>query len=412
MTENEHLNYFHIILLGFATLGVSMFWSLNVALVPLLLEKITTSAMLIGLALSIGAISGVVTPILAGVISDRLDTSWGKRRPFVFFGGIIASVAVVFVPFSRQYVLTLLILTVLYIALNSYVSPVFAFIPDVVPEDQRGKAAGVYGVLRGIGTLIGLAFGGYLWRFGISKPFLATGLIILITALVTFLGSAPYDTISAGKSDVCIDEWKNLKDYLRSLTKYPSVMSFFCAQALWWMGFGVAIPFFTLFAKNVLNVSVSTSSSVLTVFGIIALVSMIPVARLGDRWSPRIIMGIGLMILGCAALFGYFVSSLVQLYITMAFCAVGVSALMTLPYAFIAEASPEGRKAEFYGLESISISTPQVIALWLGGTLIDYVGYRIIFLIAAIAVFSSILVLFFGQRLLQKIFKPEPVKAS
>ncbi len=393
------MSYLQITLLGFATLGVSMFWSLNVAIVPPLLEKTTTSATLIGFALSLGAIAGVVMPILAGLASDRMQTSWGKRRPFVLFGGIAASLTVVLVPLGKVYILTLLILAILYIALNSYVTPVFAFIPDVVPPNQRGQAAGVYGVLRGVGTLVGLALGGYLWRFGIFPPFAATGFFILVTALVTFAGSAGYDISSA--SSIINEEMNqlgNIKEYFKSLTKHPAAISFLCAQSLWWGAFGVAIPFFTLFAKNVLKVSVSSSSAILTVFGIVTIAAMIPIARLGDKWKPRLVMGLGLSILGVAGFFGYFVRNLVQVYVVMIFCAIGISALTTLPYAFIAEVSPVGRKAEFYGLENISASAPQIVALWLGGILIDYIGYRIIFLIAAVAVFSSILVLFFGEN--------------
>jgi MFS family permease len=397
-----------MILLGFATLGASMFWSVNVALIPPLLEKITSSATLIGFALSLGAIAGVIMPIFAGLVSDRIETPWGKRRTFILFGGITASLAVIFIPVSRIYVLTLLILTILYMALNSYISPVFAFIPDVVPENQRGQAAGVYGVLRGVGTLLGFALGGYLWRFDIFKPFLATGLIVLITALITVVGTANYDVISGDSvPNEEIAEWKNLKRYFKSLTKYPAAMSFFCAQSLWWAGFGVAIPFFTLFAKNVLGISVSSSASILTVFGIITIVAMIPVGKLGDKLDPWLVMDVGLSILGVSAFLGYFVQNLAQVYLVMIFSAVGVSALTTLPFAFIAQVSPEGRKAEFYGLDNISISAPQIIALLLGGILIDYVGYRIIFLIASVAVFLSIIVLFFGERGLQNILKSE-----
>ncbi len=407
--QNKHsLSYFQITFLGFATLGVSMFWSLNVAITPLLLEKITTSATLIGFALSLGAIAGAVMPIITGLASDRLDTSWGKRRPFVLFGGIVAAFAAILVPLSSVYILTLLMLALLYVALNSYIAPVFAFIPDLVPEDQRGQAAGIYGVLRGVGTLAGLALGGYLWRFSTILPFVATSVVILATALATFIATAGYDRSSIGgnKKEEIVRR-KSIKAYFRSLSEHPAVLFFWCAQSFWWGAFGIVIPFFTLFAKNVLGLSVSSSSSILVVFGIVAIMAMIPVSKLGDRWNPRLVMSMGLSILGVAALYGYFAQNLVQVYIVMVLCALGMSALTTLPYAYIASISPEGRKAEFYGLESISISAPQIFALWTGGLLIDYVGYRIIFLIAAAAVFFSILILSFGERSLKSILQPE-----
>lgn len=408
MPENSRLSYFRMTLFGFATLGASMFWSVNFAIVPLLLERIIPSATLIGFALSLGAVSGVLMPIFAGLISDRIETSWGKRRPFILFGGIIASIAVILVPLSRVYVLVLFTLMILYLALNSYISPVFAFIPDVVPEGQRGQAASIYGILRGIGTLAGFALGGYLWRFGTFAPFVATGMIILVTALVTVAGTAGYDLAGTNKNhNRQTVEWRNLKRYLKDLVRYPAAISFFCAQSLWWAGFGVAIPFFTLFAKNVLGMSVGSSTSILAVFGVITIAAMFPIGKLSDRVDHRQVMGMGLLIVGIAGLFGYFVKNLAQVYVVMIFCALGISALTTLPFAFVAEIGPEGRKAEFYGLDNISISAPQIFALWLGGILIDYVGYRIIFLIASAAVFFSIVVLFFGERGLRIILSRE-----
>ncbi len=409
MPDNSRLSYFRMTLFGFATLGASMFWSVNFAIVPLLLERITPSATLIGFALSLGAVSGVLMPIFSGLISDRIETAWGRRRPFILFGGIIASVAVVVVPLSRVYVIALLTLMILYVALNSYISPVFAFIPDFVPANQRGQAASIYGILRGIGTLAGFAIGGYLWRYGVFQPFLATGMIILLTALVTVVGAAGYDV--AGRNEGVNGErvdWRNLGRYFKDVAGYPAAISFFCAQSLWWAGFGVAIPFFTLFAKNVLGMSVASSTSILAVFGIITIAAMFPVGKLSDRFDHRLLMGIGLLIVGIAGLFGYFVKNLAQVYVVMVFCALGISALTTLPFAFVAEIGPDGRKAEFYGLDNISISAPQIFALLLGGILIDYVGYRIIFLIASAAVFLSIIVLFFGERGLQRILSREP----
>ncbi len=411
MQSRHRLSYFQIALLGFATLGASMFWSLNVAIVPPLLERITDSATRIGFALSLGGMAGVLMPMLAGLVSDRIETRWGKRRPFVIFGGTLASIAVLMVPLSNSYFLTLLILAALYIALNSYITPVFAFIADVVPADQRGKAAGVYGVLRGVGTLAGFAFGGYLWRLGTFPPFFATGLVILFTSLVTIVGSAEYDHAPQGQRlaetvrDQGRDDWRSLKRYVKSLAEYPRALAFLFAQIFWWGAFGVAIPFFTLFAKNVLNISISSSSSILTVFGIVTIGAMIPVSKLGDKWNPRAVMGVGLSILGVAGVFGYFVQTLTHVYAVMISCAVGVSALTTLPYAFIAEVGPKGREAEFYGLENISVSAPQIIALWVGGILIDYTGYRVIFLIAAVTVFVSILMLFFGERFVRMIME-------
>lgn len=112
------------------------------------------------------ALAMMVQP-MAGLLSDRSTHPWGRRRPFIAAGSCLALVFLVVIGASPQFIET---------PLNQVISPIFrvptaylvllvgivlwqgvanvaqaaqqGFIPDLVPELQRGTASGVKALME------------------------------------------------------------------------------------------------------------------------------------------------------------------------------------------------------------------------------------------------------------------------
>ena len=56
-------------------------------------EHVGLSLSVIGMSLFISKILDVVSDPLIGILSDRIDSRWGRRKPLIVIGAIIASVA-------------------------------------------------------------------------------------------------------------------------------------------------------------------------------------------------------------------------------------------------------------------------------------------------------------------------------
>ena len=88
------LNYKRTILVGFAFFLISAFWQAYDAIVPLILTNhygLPQSAS--GAIMSLDNILAVFMLPLFGALSDRVNSKWGRRTPFVLIGTVAAVVA-------------------------------------------------------------------------------------------------------------------------------------------------------------------------------------------------------------------------------------------------------------------------------------------------------------------------------
>ncbi|HZB51930.1 MAG TPA: MFS transporter [Mycobacteriales bacterium] len=102
------------------------------------------------------AVAVLVTP-LAGALSDRTTSRWGRRLPWLVGGTLAAAAA--FVVLSRQStVLGVLVGWCLAQAcLNAAYAALTAEVPDHVPVRQRGVVSGWFGLPQAVGVVVGVA---------------------------------------------------------------------------------------------------------------------------------------------------------------------------------------------------------------------------------------------------------------
>ena len=138
----------------------------------------------LGLLVGIGAILALIMPPLVGTLSDRL----GRRLPFLKWGVAVnvaglavmglASVLLTGAGMGGFWVYGLGYLLV-QLGNNVATSPYSALIPELVPQQDRGRYSGVMGQLQAIGQLLGamVAFG--LGQLGLPS-YLSYLLIVLV----------------------------------------------------------------------------------------------------------------------------------------------------------------------------------------------------------------------------------------
>lgn len=105
--------------------------------------------------LGIGAIAAMVINPIAGYFSDRTKGAFGKRRPWMIAGSLVALVGI--------YMMAVGDLTTLFIGLlitqagyNAVLAAITAVLPDQVPEEQRGLVSGILGICLPVAVLAGI----------------------------------------------------------------------------------------------------------------------------------------------------------------------------------------------------------------------------------------------------------------
>lgn len=130
---------------------------------------------------------------LMGLLSDRSTLKWGRRRPFIFIGTLANLVILTMIGFSASlegmtgYWVLFFLLLLMMVAANTAHGAVQGLIPDLVPEEQRGKYSGVKALLEVPIPLIIVSFtigrliaNGQMW----AALLVCMG-ILLVTMLLT-----------------------------------------------------------------------------------------------------------------------------------------------------------------------------------------------------------------------------------
>jgi MFS family permease len=124
----------------------------------------------------------------AGVVSDRLS------RRVVFAVGLVVF-SITYLGFglttTAAWVWVLLPLYGAYTALTDGVSR--AWVADLVPEQERGTALGIHAAATGMGLLIAGVWAGLAWHGTGHVPFIISGIIVAVLAVVLLAGARVFD---------------------------------------------------------------------------------------------------------------------------------------------------------------------------------------------------------------------------
>jgi MFS family permease len=376
-----------------AVVGITMSTTLIFAFATLYLKnQIGVSNFLVGVAISLSHVITVFISPLAGTLSDKAKTPWGRRRPFLVGGSLIAAVFLVILPHVDNYLVFLLTLSFFFVFSVGYQIPFYALIPDMAPEGQRGVYSTFTGLLRLAGAGIIMGVGGALWDAGAVWPFYVTAVFVVGTSFVTAFSVREEPAIELPEADT-VGFFKHLGPYVKDLWGHRRILVFFAAQFMWWMGLGALMPFATIMLDKVYGIKISELAKVTPIIvlaGIFLVASIIYAGILGDRRGHRfvIVSGLCIMTLGCVAAF--FVRSMPFVYVAATLIAIGAAPLFNEPFAMLAELVPRGREGEFYGLDTISITLSQVPASMLGGAVSDLFGYTGLYLFVALCAVAAV----------------------
>src|SRR5574344_1197719 len=118
------LNYKRVILVGFAFFIISAFWQSYDNVMPLILtNKFGLNQTVSGVIMALDNILAVFLLPLFGSLSDKTNSRYGKRTPFIVIGCIAAVIAYLFIPVVNDLYLLILVLLLVLVAMAVFRSP-------------------------------------------------------------------------------------------------------------------------------------------------------------------------------------------------------------------------------------------------------------------------------------------------
>ena len=336
------LNYKRTLIIGFAFFGILLLWQVYDLWCPTFLTELFKSSFgitderqvqyLVGIMMAIDNLAALILLPIFGRISDKTNTRWGKRMPFIMVGTFVCAIAFPFIPVLFHYnnvagVIALMAVVVLFAMM--YRNPAVALMPDMTPKPLRSRANGIINIMGYLGgafaTVVGFAFvlSDYLgtsvdsagnpkphtWAYNniwaVEGPFLVASVLMVISAVVLFV------LIKENKiRDEVADEMRrgdlvsataDKVDDDQPLSRANKIMLFLIlgAEFFWFMadnGISTFLNNYVIYGTH----SSSTSTSMLTILGGVGSVIGFAIggliaARIGRKWT--VISGLGLTLL-------------------------------------------------------------------------------------------------------------------
>ena len=412
------IDYLKITILGFAL--TALWASLHSIVLPLrLLDFVpeTLKNTYLGYLTFAGLILAMAVQPIAGAISDRSGFSWGRRRPFILVGVLLAMLFLPGIGAFASYLAIFFVYCLLQISSNIAQGTYQGFIPDLVPEEKRGLASGVKGLMELLGgialiRLIAYFMGQYTAGVGSSWLWLslaALAFILLGAMLVTILTVKERPGIAGSQIPLLTTLRKAFKIDVRA---HRDFIWFLASRGL--MGIpGVILQTFALYyLMDVVGIAnpAAVTADLLIVVGIFLLVVVYFAGRLSDKVGRMpIILSAGLLgALGVALLL--FSKSYIQIMLSGALFGIANGAFFSTSWALATDLAAKGEEARYLGLTNLAMAGGSALARLIG-PVIDFfnvygpnLGYQVMLLVCFLCfVIGSLLILKVKSRRLTNV---------
>ena len=152
------LNQKRVLLVGLAFMSISGFWQLYDFIIPLILKtEFHIQDTVSGVVMALDNVLALFLLPLFGKLSDRFESPYGRRMPFIIMGTVIAVGMLLVLPYATEqgrFVLFAISLFVLLLAMSFYRSPAVALMPDITLKPLRSEANALINLMGAVGGVI------------------------------------------------------------------------------------------------------------------------------------------------------------------------------------------------------------------------------------------------------------------
>ena len=410
--QKKHLNFWQIMTMNFGFFGVQFSFGLQQSNMSAIYKYLGAEESELPLLWLAGPVTGLLVQPIIGAISDGTwSPKFGRRKPFFLIGAVIASLALIAMPYSSSIWMAAGLLWILDAANNIALEPYRAFISDKLPEKQYSFGFLVQSFFTGLGTTLANFTPAILVSFGILAltdkmdngipvstywAFAIGAAASIITILITVLTTSEYpptpeelNAIENSKKGenlvvkIIMDIGVAIKEMPLAMKQLIPVMFFpWYAMFCYWQYLTSALSL-SLYGTLDQSTSYFNQAQLLTgnlngTYNIICFTiafAMIPIAkRLGAQklhFVSLLVGGIGLLSMpflnDVDVLFtipfgsGIEVS---QIYLFSFGLGITWASMMAMPYQILASSIPNGKTGIYMGIFNIFIVVPMIIQIF------------------------------------------------
>jgi len=404
------LNTKRTVLVGLAFMSICAFWQLYDGIIPLILKNsFHVGDTISGGIMALDNVLALFLLPLFGGISDRVDSKYGRRIPFIVGGTAIAVVSMLLIPIAddiRSLVLFIVGLLLVLLAMSTYRSPAVALMPDVTPKPLRSKGNAIINLMGAVGGMITLLLISALVP-KTGKPdyfplFLVVAIIMIVSIVVLVLRvkeRAAVAEVMAQEPEEEPQTGANGQPAPMEKAVKKSLIFILLSVALWFMGYNAVTTAFSKYAQVYWGLQGGGFANCLLIATAAAIVSYIPVGIIATKIGRKktILFGVALLAISFASgtLFRSFSPVINGIFVVVgiAWASINVNS-----YPMVVEMSRGSDVGKFTGFYYSFSMSAQIITPILSGALLEHVGYYTLFPYAAFFVALSFVTMLFVKH--------------
>lgn len=320
--------------------------------------------------LSVGAGVAAITQVLSGAVSDIVGFRWGRRRPYMLVGTLLASAALMLFPWARTLGQILGVYVAIQFLLNIAIGPYQALIPDRIPLAFHGRASAFMGVWTLLGRIGGPAVAATLLvrQDGLRDVVLVfaallIGLMLVNLALVRERPSGrSHSSIAATIREVFRVPLRPYMGFVWVLISRFGIM-----MGLYTVMF--CLLYYVRYSLGVggENEALGVVRNFLVLSTLTGLLGVVPGGVLSDRIRKTTVLYFSNSICIVAGLGFVMSGGLSEAYLAVAAFGIGMGAFQSVDWALGCNLLPEHAPAKYLGVWGLSDTIPQVIAPLVAG---------------------------------------------
>ncbi len=410
--EKKRLNFWQILTMNFGFFGVQFSFGLQQSNMSAIYKYLGAEEAELPLLWLAGPVTGLIVQPIIGAISDGTwSPRLGRRKPFFLIGALVASVSLIFMPYSSSIWMAAGLLWILDAANNVALEPYRAFISDKLPEKQYSFGFLVQSFFTGLGTTLAnftpailVSFGvlalsdkmdngipvSTYWAFGIGAA------ASIITILISVLTTSEYppspkelEEIKKSKEEGNVIS-RTIQDIVEAFKVMPLPMKqlipvmFFPWYAMFcywqYLTSALSLSLYDTLDQNTVyfNQAQLLTGNLNGTYNIICFAiafALIPIARnLGAQRLHFISLSLGGVALLCmpflndtTVLFTLPIGSGIvvsQIYLFSFGLGITWASMMAMPYEMLAASIPKGKTGVYMGIFNMFIVIPMIIQIF------------------------------------------------
>ena len=407
--QKPNLSFGQMWNLSFGFFGVQIAYALQSANISRIFATLGADPHTLSFFWVLPPLMGMIVQPIVGSMSDKTWCKWGRRKPYLYLGAIVAVIVMALLPNSGSFDMTVkaalafgaIMLMLLDTSINMAMQPFKMMVGDMVNDEQKTTAYSIQSLLCNAGSLVGYLFPYIFTWLGVKSvapegqipdtvtwSFYIGAAILILCVLYTGAKVKEWNPEEYAKfNGIKKEEQEENKNLLQLLVSAP--------KAFWQIGL---VQFFSWFAflymwtyttggiAETVWGSTSPASAEYqaagdwtgVLFAVQAIGSILWAMVLPQFKNTKVAYSLSLVLGAVGFISTYFITNQYLLFVSFVLIGCAWAAMLAMPFALLTSSLSGKAMGSYLGLFNCTICLPQIVASLVGGLILGVVGGEVV----------------------------------